>query len=83
MIEPEDMNFKVLANATGYYKKDKEGIQAMCKAMEDMITDFVTDEKKLAAMRMLERGKLTQAEIAEDLKLPLEVVEELADCITQ
>ena len=71
----------VLANATAYYKKDKEGIQAMCKAMEDMITDFVTDEKKLAAMRMLERGKMTQAEIAEDLKLPLEVVEELANSL--
>ena len=53
----------------------------MCKAMEDLITDFVTDEKKLAAMRMLERGKLTQAEIAEDLKLPLEVVEELANSL--
>ena len=75
VIEPEDMNFKVLANTTGYYKKDKEGIQAMCKAMEDMITD----EKKLAAMRMLERGKMTQEEIAEDLELPLEVVVELAD----
>ena len=33
------MNFKVLATATRYYKKDKEGIQAMCKIMEDMITD--------------------------------------------
>ena len=75
------MYFKVLADATGYYKKDKEGIQAMCKAMEDMITDFVTDEKKLAAMRMLERGKLTNEEIAEDLELPLEIVEELADSL--
>ena len=43
--------------------------------MEDMITD----EKKLAAIRMLERGKLTQEEIAEDLELELEVVEELAN----
>lgn len=76
--EPEDMNFKVLANVTGYYKKDKEGIQAMCKAMEDMITDFVTDEKKNAAFRMLKRGKMTYEEIAEDLDLSLEVIEALA-----
>lgn len=76
-IEPEDMNFKVLANATGYYKKDKEGIQAMCKAMEDMITD----DRKETAIRMLERGKMTREEIAEDLKLPLEVVEELANSL--
>ena len=77
VVEPEDMNFKVLANATGYYKKDKEGIQAMCKAIEDMITD----DRKETALRMLERGKMTQAEIAEDVNLPLEVVEELAESL--
>lgn len=81
VVEPEDMNFKVLANVTGYYKKDKEGIQAMCKAMEDMISDFVIDDRKETALRMLERGKLTQAEIAEDLNLPLEVIEELAESL--
>ncbi len=47
----------------------------MCKAMEDMITD----DRKEAAIRMLERGKLTSEEIAEDLELPLEVVKELAN----
>ena len=77
VIEPEDMNFKVLANATGYYKKDKEGIQAMCKAMEDMITD----DRKEAAIRMLESGKLTNEDIAKFSGLPLEVVEELANSL--
>ena len=71
----------MLANATGYYKKDKEGIQAMCKAMEEMIADFVTDDRKETAIRMLERGKMTREEIAEDLKLSLEVVEELANSL--
>ena len=74
VTDPDDMNFKVLANATSYYKKDKEGIQAMCKVMEDMIMD----EKKLAAIRMLESGKLTKEEIAKFIDLPLEVVKELA-----
>ena len=78
VIEPDDMNFKVLAETASYYKKSKEGIYSMCKAMEEMISDFVTDEKKMAAIRMLERGKLTLMEIAEDLLLPVEVVEELA-----
>ena len=77
VIEPEDMNFKVLANATGYYKKDKEGIQAMCKAMEDMITD----DRKEVAIRMLESGKLTNEDIAKFSGLPLEVVEELANSL--
>lgn len=63
VIEPEDMNFEVLANATSYYKKDKQGMQAMCKALEDMITDFVTDEKKIAAVRMLKDKELTKDKI--------------------
>ena len=53
----------------------------MCKAMEEMIADFVTDDRKETAIRMLERGKMTREEIAEDLKLPLEVVEELANSL--
>lgn len=77
VTEPENMYFKVLADMTGYYKKDKEGIQAMCKAMEDMITD----DRKEAAMRMLESGKLTNEDIAKFLELPLEIVEELADSL--
>lgn len=77
--EPDDMIFKVLADAANYLKKDREGIRSMCKAMEEMITDFVTDEKKMAAVRMLERGKLTRDEIAEYLDLPLSVIGELAE----
>ena len=77
VTEPDNMYFKVLADATGYYKKDKEGIQAMCKAMEDMITD----DRKEAAMRMLESGKLTNEDIAKFLELSLEIVEELADSL--
>ncbi len=75
----DDMNFKMLATTTRYYKEDKEGIQAMCKIMEDMITD----EKKNVAIRMLERGKLTKEEISENLDLALSVVESLADELQQ
>lgn len=77
VVEPEDMNFKVLAGVTGYYKKDKEGIQAMCKAMEDMITD----DRKETALRMLEDEELSKEKIAKYLHLPLEVVEELAESL--
>lgn len=73
VTEPDDMNYKVLSDAANYYKKDKEGIQTMCKAMEDMITD----EKKMAAIRMLKSKKLTLEEIAEFLELSLPVIEEL------
>ena len=32
VTDPDDMNFKVLANATSYYKKDKEGSMATTQA---------------------------------------------------
>ena len=74
-IEPEDMNFKVLANVTGYYKRDKEGIQAMCKAMEEMITD----DRKETAMRLLKQCVLSNEQIAEGVGLDVEVVNALAE----
>ena len=49
--------------------------------MSKIVEDMIMDDKKRSAMRMLERGKLTNEEIAEDLELPLEIVEELADSL--
>ncbi|MCM1235956.1 MAG: hypothetical protein NC489_38185 [Ruminococcus flavefaciens] len=45
----------------------------MGKVMEEILNY----EKTEAAKRMLKRGKLTKEEIAEDLDLPLSVVESL------
>lgn len=74
------MNYKVLATATRYFKKDKNGMRAMSRVIEEMITEVVTaDEKKISAVRMLERGKYTNEEIAEDLELPLDVIKKLAE----
>lgn len=76
---PEDMNYKALADRARYFKNDKEGQAIMCKVVEDIVRDVVTDEKKNAAMRMLERGKLSNEEIAEDLDLPIDIVNGLAE----
>lgn len=38
---------------------------------------MILEEKKATAKRLLARGKVTVEEIAEDLNLPVEVVEEL------
>lgn len=74
------MNYKVLATATRYFKEDKNGMRAMSRVIEEMITEVVTaDEKKISAVRMLERGKYTNEEIAEDLELPLDVIKKLAE----
>lgn len=77
VTEPDEMNFQVLADVTGYYKKDKEGIQAMCKAMEDMIADFVADDKKETAIRLLKQGILSNEQIAEGVGLNIVVINAL------
>lgn len=73
--DPDDMHYKELADRARYFKRDKEGQKAMSKIMEEL----VTYEKMEAAKRMLERGKLTIEEIAEDLELPVSVVKKLTD----
>lgn len=72
---PDEMNYKELAGRARYFKKDKEGEKIMSKIVEEI----VNYEKTEVAKRMLERGKLTKEEIAEDLDLPLSVVENLAN----
>ncbi len=72
---PDEMNYKELADRARYFKKDKEGEKVMSKIMEEIINH----EKIEAAKRMLERGKLTKEEISEYLDLPLHIVETLAN----
>ena len=50
----------------------------MCKAMEEYGKSIAIMEKEESALKLIARGKLTVEEIAEDLELPLERVEELA-----
>ncbi len=72
---PDEMNYKELADRARYFKKDKEGEKVMSKIMEEIINH----EKIEAAKRMLERGKLTTEEILEYLDLPFPIVETLAN----
>lgn len=34
--EADDMHYPILANRVRYFKENKEGIESMCKVMEDM-----------------------------------------------
>lgn len=72
---PDDMNYKELADRARYFKKDKEGQKIMSQIMSKIVEEVVNDEKIEAAKRMLEKGKLTTEEISEYLDLPLSVVE--------
>lgn len=74
-IDPNDMNYDVLAKRVRYFKEEKEGIDIMCKIMEDMI---IEDRKEMAC-RMLNDGILSLEKIAEYTGLSIEEVKKLAD----
>lgn len=58
-----------------YFKETEEGVETMCKAMDDM-----RDELKLKlARKMIDRGELSLEDIADYSELPLEKVKELAE----
>lgn len=76
---PADMHYKVLADRTRYFKEDKEGVATMCKAMEDMLTEEVTENKKEIAISMIKDGALSLEKIATYVGLTIEEVKKLAE----
>lgn len=66
------------AYRTRYFKEDKEGIAAMCKAMGDMRYQ----EREEMAIRMIKKGKLSYEEIAEYAGISVERVKALAGKIS-
>jgi len=72
-----DMNFKLMADSTRYWKEDPEGVSEMCKVIEELCDQ--REEKVLVktAKRMIEDGTLTLEKIAEYVGLPLEEVKKL------
>ena len=75
---PDDMNFKQLADKVRYYKEDEKGVTAMCKVMEDMRENMKEETKIITAINLLKLGKLTTEEIAQALDLSVDKVAELA-----
>lgn len=76
-INPKDMNYKILAERVKYFKEDKEGIDTMCKAMEDMRNETAHEKAVEIAKRMLKSGKLSCEEVAEFAELPVDEVRNL------
>lgn len=76
---PDDMNYKVLAATARYFKEDKEGIRAMSRVMEEIITEMVTDEKKNVALRMLEEGGYSMEQMVRISGLSEDVIEKLSE----
>lgn len=79
------MYYGKLAERVRFFKESKEGIQIMCRAMEDMrdqslregIKEGKRAGKKEVAKKMLEDGTITMEKIAEFVGLSVDEVEKL------
>lgn len=75
--DADDMNFELMAERTRYLKENPEGVNEMCRAMEDMRNESIQGEKRMTVRRMLEAGKYALEEIANISGLPLDEVKKL------
>ena len=72
-----DMYYGVLAERVRFFKESKEGIEIMCRAMEDMRNQTLKEGAIDSAKRMLSDGILTLEKIAEYAGLSLDEVKKL------
>ena len=42
--DAKDMHYKILADRVRYFKEDAKGVEAMCKAMEDMRKEAAVEQ---------------------------------------
>lgn len=77
----KDMHYQVLADRVRYFKTDEEGIQNMCKAIEDMrneVAEAATKRTKTEIARsLLALHRMTPEEIADSTQLTLQEVRAL------
>lgn len=73
-----DMNYGVLADRVKFFKESKEGILAMCRAMEEMRSQTLREGMVEVAKRLLSDGTLSLEKIAECVGLPLDEVKKLS-----
>ena len=71
--DPADMYYRTLAERVKFFKESKEGIEIMCRAMEDMIKQSMID----VAKKMLEDGTITLEKIAKFVGLSMDEVREI------
>lgn len=76
-IDAADMYYGTLADRVRFFKESKEGIEIMCRAMEDMRNQTLKEGMINVAKKMLEDGTITLEKIAEFVGLSVEEVKKI------
>ncbi len=69
--DPDDMNYKELADKVRYFKEDEKGVAAMCKVMEDMRNEESKKTKVIDIESVMESFGVTVEKAMEALKIPV------------
>ncbi len=72
-----DMYYGILADRVRFFKESKEGIEIMCRAMEDMRNQTLKEGMINVAKKMLEDGTIKLEKIAEFVGLSVDEVKKL------
>ena len=79
--DPDKMHYKVLSKRAGYFKEDKEGVDTMCKLMEDYAEKRAREAARESsisiAVELWNDGIHDMEKIAKLTKLPLDEVKKL------
>ncbi len=75
--DADDMNLELMAERTRYLKENAEGVEQMCKVIEDMRKEEREESMRTVAIRMLTDGALALEKIAEYVGLPIDEVKKL------
>ena len=67
------------AEATNYYKKDPKGVMEVSKIMDEFKEEVLYDDRVDTAKRIIEFGNISLEQISQVTKLPLEVIQKLAN----
>ena len=78
--DPDEMNYALLADRVRYFKEDKEGVQTMCKIIEDYAQEIAKEAAKEAEERkllsnlrtLMETMNLTAEQAMGALRVPME-----------
>lgn len=68
--DPDDMINKELADRTRYFKETEEGVEAVCKIMEDMRNEKAIETRIDDIQKMIKKLKLTADQAMDVLDIP-------------
>ena len=72
-----DMYYGTLADRVRFFKESREGIEIMCRAMEDMRNQALKEGMVNVAKKMLDDGTITLEKIAEFVGLTVDEVKKI------